>query len=83
MQCIHSSGEDSAFRLASLWLCAVLKFVSPCISSTVGRGRASRSDHEPTALLPPRSNGKTRGCYCTCWAPGDGREDAWNMLNCT
>jgi len=20
----------------------------------------------PTALLPPRSNGKTRGCYCRC-----------------
>jgi len=33
----------------------------------------------PTALLPPRSNGKTRGCYCTCWAPDDWREDARNM----
>jgi hypothetical protein len=27
-------------------------------SSAVGRGRAGR----PTKLLPPRSNGKTRGC---------------------
>jgi hypothetical protein len=37
----------------------------------------------PTALLSPRFNGKTRGCYCSCWAPDDGREDARNMLNCT
>jgi len=36
----------------------------------------------PTALLPPRSNSKTRGCYCS-WAPDDGREAARNMLNCT
>jgi hypothetical protein len=34
-------------------------------------------------LLPPRSNGKTRGCYCSCWAPDDGREDARNMLGRT
>jgi hypothetical protein len=38
---------------------------------------------QPTALLPPRSNGKTRDCYCRCWAPDDGREDAWNKLICT
>jgi len=25
------------------------------------------------ALLSPRSNGKPRGCYCSCWAPDDGR----------
>jgi hypothetical protein len=39
----------------------------------------------PTALLPPRSNGKTRGCCCccSCWAPDDGREDSRNMLSCT
>jgi len=37
----------------------------------------------PTALLPPRSNGKTRDCYCSCWAPDDGREDARNTLSCT
>jgi hypothetical protein len=37
----------------------------------------------PTALLSPRSNGKTRGCYFSCWAPDDGREDARNMLSCT
>jgi len=31
-------------------------------SSAVGRSWAGR----PTALLPPHSNGKTRGCYCSC-----------------
>jgi hypothetical protein len=35
-----------------------------------------------TELLPPRSEGKTRGCYCSCWAPDNGREDARNMLSC-
>jgi len=35
-----------------------------------------------TALLSPCSEGKTRGCYCSCWAPDDGREDAQNMLSC-
>jgi hypothetical protein len=44
-------------------------------------GRSARP--RPTALLPPRSNGKTRGCYCSCWAPDDGRKDALNMLSCT
>jgi hypothetical protein len=37
----------------------------------------------PAALLMPRSNSKTRGCYCNCWAPDDGRVDARNMLSCT
>jgi len=36
----------------------------------------------PTALLSPLSEGKTRGCSCSCWAPDDGREDARNMLSC-
>ena len=36
-------------------------------SSAVGRGRAGRPARpRPTALLPPRSEGKTRGCYCSC-----------------
>jgi len=37
----------------------------------------------PRTLLPPRSNGKTRGCYCSCWVPDDGREGASKMLSCT
>jgi hypothetical protein len=49
-----------------------------------GRGRAGiPARPQPTALLPPRSNGKTKGCYCGCRAPDDGREDARNMLSCT
>jgi hypothetical protein len=53
-------------------------------SSAVGRGQADRPARpRPTALLPPRSNGKTRGYYCRCWAPGVGHEDARNMLSCT
>jgi len=35
-----------------------------------------------TALLSPRFEGKTRGCYCSCWAPDDGRQDARNILSC-
>jgi hypothetical protein len=34
------------------------------------------------ARLSPRYEGKTRGCYCSCCAPDDGREDARNMLSC-
>jgi hypothetical protein len=37
----------------------------------------------PTALLSSRSNGKTRGGYCSCWAPDGGREDARNLLSRT
>ena len=43
-------------------------------------GRPARP--RPTALPSPHSEGKTRGCYCSCWAPDDGREDARNMLSC-
>jgi hypothetical protein len=38
----------------------------------------------PTALLSPRSEGKTRGCYCS-WAPDDGHEDpetCWAVNKC-
>ena len=35
-------------------------------SSAVGRGRAGRPDNDQQHCLPPRSNGKTRGCYCSC-----------------
>jgi len=61
-------------------------------SSAVGRGRArhggssalgrGRAQPQPTALLPPCSNSKTRSCYSSCRAPDDGREDAQNMLSC-
>jgi len=61
----------------SLWFT-----VGTWCSSAVGRGRAGPARPRPTALLPLRSNGKTRGCYCSCWAPDDGHEDAQNMLSC-
>jgi len=46
----------------------------------LNNGRPARP--RPTALLSPHSKGKTRGCYCSCWVPDDGREDAQNMLSC-
>jgi len=41
-----------------------------------------RARPRPTAVISPRYDGKTRGCYCSCWAPDDGRVDARNMLSC-
>jgi hypothetical protein len=35
-----------------------------------------------TARVPPRYEGKTRGCHCSHWAPDDGRGNARNMLSC-
>jgi len=35
-----------------------------------------------TAQLSPRYEGKTRGCFCSHWAPDDGRGNARNMLSC-
>jgi hypothetical protein len=35
-----------------------------------------------TARLTPRYEGKTRGCYCSHWAPDNGWENARNMLSC-
>ena len=48
-------------------------------SSAVGRGRAGP---RPTALLPPRSDGKPEAATAVVVAPDDGHEDARNMLNC-
>jgi hypothetical protein len=37
-----------------------------------------------TSNTPPsRSNSKTRGSYCSCWAPNDRHKDARNTLSCT
>jgi len=35
-----------------------------------------------TARLSPQYECKTRGCHCSHWAPGDGWENARNMLSC-
>ena len=59
---------------SSLWF-TVGTWWSQCCWSCSGRPR-------PTALLSPHSNGKTRGCYCSRWAPDDGSENARNMLSC-
>jgi len=52
------------------------------IKFVIERGQACRrpARPRPTALLSPRSEGKTRGCYCSCWASDDGRKNARNML---
>jgi hypothetical protein len=48
-------------------------------SSAVGRGRTRP---RPTALLPPRSNGKPEAAAAVVVAPDDGYVDARNMLTC-
>jgi hypothetical protein len=52
-------------------------------SSAVGRGRAGLqlARPRPTALLPPRSNGKTEAATAVV-APDDVHEDTRNMLCC-
>jgi hypothetical protein len=42
-------------------------------------GRSARP--RPTALLPPRSDGKPEAATAVV-APDDGREDARNLLSC-
>jgi len=36
----------------------------------------------PTALLPPSSDGRPEAATAAVVAPGDGHEDALNMLSC-
>jgi hypothetical protein len=94
MSALHVSGDVFAHHQEHLTVFTVSGSVHPSCcrlpaDSNLGEhyqiplpaGRPARP--RPTALLPPRCNGKTRGCYCSCWAPGDGREDARNMLSCT
>ena len=57
-------------------------------SSAVGRGLyvVGKSDMparpRPTALLPPRSNGKPESATAVVVAPDDGHENTRNMLSC-
>jgi ribonuclease BN (tRNA processing enzyme) len=44
-------------------------------------GRPARP--RPTALLPPRSNGKPEAAAAVVVAPDDGHEVARNMLSCS
>ena len=48
-------------------------------NSVVGRVRARP---RPTALLPPRSDGKPEAATEVTVVPDDGHEDARNMLSC-
>jgi len=51
-------------------------------SSAVGRGRSGRPDRpRPTALRPPRSNGKPEATTAVV-GPDHGQNDARNMLSC-
>ena len=48
-------------------------------SSAAGRGRVRP---RPTALLPPRSDGKPEAATTVVVDPDDGHEDDRNMLSC-
>jgi len=51
-------------------------------SIAVGRGRARPAQPRPTAMLSPSSDGKSEVATAVVVAPGDGHEDARNMLSC-
>jgi hypothetical protein len=51
-------------------------------SSVVGRGRAGPARPRPTALLSPRSDGKSEAATAVVIAPDDEHEDVRNMLSC-
>jgi hypothetical protein len=76
----HAHHQELNNCSSSLWFYHWIVVVAVLL---VVVGAADPDRPRPTALLPPRSNGKIRGCYCICWAPDDGREDARNMLSCT
>jgi hypothetical protein len=62
---------------SSLWF-TVGAWWSQCCWSWSGRLARPR----PTALLPPRSDGKPEAATAVVVAPDDGHEDARNMLSC-
>jgi len=61
------------FRTVSLFIVRV-------VVRWLWSGRVSPTRTRATAMLLSHSEGKTRSCYCSCWAPDDGLEDARNML---
>jgi len=72
----HAHHQELSNCRSSLW------FHLRCVVVAVLLVVFGPAQPQPTALLSPRSEGKTRGCSCSCWAPDDGREDARNMLCC-
>jgi hypothetical protein len=71
----HVRGGEMDDILRMLW--NIINWHTVLVGETDGSARP-----RPTALLSPRSEGKTRGCYCSCGAPDDKRENARNMLSC-
>jgi len=74
---VYKSVHHHTFKWINQPDAAILQvyYMSFKYSSAVGRRRAGRPARpRPTALLLPRSNGKTRCCYCSCsswwWAWG-------------
>ena len=76
----HVSGVLTPIIRSSLWFyrrCLVIA-VLLVVVGPVGRPAPPR----PTALLPPRSNGKPEAATAVVVATDDGHEDARNMLSC-
>ena len=71
----HAHHQELSNCSSSLWF----YHWSVVIAVLVARVRAGSQPARPRAkaLISPRS------CYCSCWAPDDGREDARKMLSCT
>jgi hypothetical protein len=56
---LNNCSSSLWFYLRSVGIAVLLVVVGPA-------GRPGRPDHDQRALLSPRSEGKTRGCYCSC-----------------
>jgi len=69
-----TSGVNNCIN--SLWV-SRWRVVVAVLLVVVGPGPARPRQK---ALLSPRSNSKTRGCYYSCWAPDERHEDTRNML---
>jgi hypothetical protein len=74
----HAHHQELNDCSGSLWFYLRI-VVTAVLCSWSGRSAGPTTN---TALLPPRYEGKTRGCHCSHWAPDDGRENARNMLSC-
>jgi hypothetical protein len=75
---ISNAGQESV-SLSSRAHCAAR---AGCVMPA-GRPAGRPARPRPTALLPPRSNGKPEAATVVVVAPDDEREDDRNMLSCT
>jgi len=76
----HTHHQELNNCSSSLWFYC-LSMVVAVLLVVVGPVAGNRSVLANTLQSP--TTGPTRGCYCSCWVPKDGREDARNMLSCT